>query len=211
MRFKIILLGLILTFFTVIPAQAATKTTIQDIENYLNNISALQADFTQNDQEGLERKGVFYLNRPGKLRFEYYPMPGHPLNDFIVADGKFVYYYDSEMEEQTNAPIGQTLADLILRPNLSLEKTLDVVKFTEANNQILLVLRQKKEPEAGQIDFTFTSAPLTLKGWTVTDATGYKTTLNLRNITVPETLDSALFVYKDPKNKLKKKGFELNE
>ncbi len=99
---------LLLAMFSFMPLAHAQDmaSDIARAENYLRNLSTVKADFIQTAHNGSRLSGTFYLNRPGKLRFEY-----NEVDDFIVADGFFIYFYDSEMQEQTNAPIGQTLAD----------------------------------------------------------------------------------------------------
>ncbi|PZQ44421.1 MAG: outer membrane lipoprotein carrier protein LolA, partial [Micavibrio aeruginosavorus] len=86
---------------------------IAKAETYLQNLKTAQADFIQTSSLGSRLSGKFYLNRPGKLRFDY-----NEVQDFIVADGVFVYFYDSQLGSQSNAPIGQTLADFLLREDL---------------------------------------------------------------------------------------------
>ena len=63
-------------------------------ENYLRGLKTAKANFIQSTSSGLQLFGTFYLDRPGKLRFEY-----DALDDFVVADGIFIYFYDSELEE----------------------------------------------------------------------------------------------------------------
>ena len=104
----------LLALGTVNPLPAAYAQTaardIQTAEEYLNNLKTMKAEFIQIAHNGAQLSGMFYLNRPGELRFEY-----NEVDDFIVADGLLIYFYDSELKEQTNAPIGQTLADFLLR------------------------------------------------------------------------------------------------
>ncbi len=64
-------------------------------------LKTVKARFVQTAPDGGQTRGTFYLNRPGKLRFQYDP----PLKDFVVADGLFIYFYDGELEQQSNAPI----------------------------------------------------------------------------------------------------------
>ena len=98
-----ILSGCLFLVFSSFGNAQTAATDIQRAENYLRNLDTVKAEFIQTAHNGSRLSGTFYLNRPGKLRFEY-----NEVKDFIVADGVFIYFYDSELQEQTNAPIGHT-------------------------------------------------------------------------------------------------------
>ena len=87
----------------------ASTADIERAEKYLQDLKTAQARFVQTTHNGTQLVGTFYLSRPGKLRFEY----DAPMEDFVVADGMFIYFYDAELEEQTNAPIKATMASLL--------------------------------------------------------------------------------------------------
>lgn len=177
--------------------QALAQTTAGDIqkaETYLKNLDTVKADFIQTDHYGSRLSGTFYLNRPGKLRFEY-----NEIDDFIVADGFFIYFYDSELGEQTNAPIGQTLADFLLRENLSLKGELSVKDISRDNDYVMITLVEKGDEGAGSVKLFFNEAPYQLKKWQVTDATGLTTEIMLQNMQRDIKLPARLFAYFKPK------------
>ena len=103
---------ILFTAFLTGPLHAASERppSVVRAETYLRDLDTARARFLQTAQNGSQLAGTFYLNRPGKLRFDY----DDPVEDFIVADGRFIYFYDSQLGEQTNAPIGQTLADFLV-------------------------------------------------------------------------------------------------
>lgn len=174
--------------------QHSNKYHIQRAEDYLRGLGTLKASFIQRADNGSRLSGTFYLNRPGKLRFEY-----NEVDDFIVADGFFIYFYDSEMNEQTNAPIGQTLADFLLRKDLSLTNNLSVQKIDRENGYQILTLTEQGNEGAGQVKLFFTEAPYTLQKWHVIDATGLTTEIVLQNIERNIKLPASLFAYHAPK------------
>src|SRR4051812_8079030 len=47
------------------------QTELNEIENYLQNIKYLSANFLQKSPDGNVVEGKFYLARPGKMRIEY--------------------------------------------------------------------------------------------------------------------------------------------
>ena len=58
---------------------------MQRINAYFNGITNLQGNFEQIESNNKHTKGRFYVQRPGKLRFDYDP----PSSLRIVADGNF--------------------------------------------------------------------------------------------------------------------------
>lgn len=179
-------------------ALEANQAQIGKIENYLNGIKTMKARFTQTGPDGQTLAGIFYLSRPGKLRFEY----DAPVTDFIVADGIFIYFYDGQMGEQSNMPISNSLADFFLRKKLDLSGDIMVSEFKKKNSLWQLTLAQSVDPAAGSITLFLTPEPLALKKWTVVDAQGLKTTIELTEIEPGIRLKDNLFYYHDPELKI---------
>jgi outer membrane lipoprotein-sorting protein len=167
---------------------------LKKAEDYLRDLRTAKARFKQTGPDGNVAMGNFYLHRPGRLRFEY----DAPVKDFVVADGIFVYFYDSELGEQSNAPIGQTLADFLLRGDLRLSGDIKVADMSKDRNYLNVTVIQADEPGAGSLTLTFAQEPFFLRKWSVMDATGAFTTVELEELQTGMKLDSALFVYQDP-------------
>jgi len=167
----------------------------QAIEAYLQSLKTAKARFLQTAPNGSQLMGTFYLSRPGKLRFEY-----DNVEDFIVADGIFIYYYDSELGEQSNAPIGQTLANFLLRPNLKLSGDVTIVDMQRIGGLLRVTLRQTDEPGAGTLTLGFSEGPLALKKWTVVDAAAGTTEVELSELEQNIKLPESLFTYLKPKS-----------
>lgn len=189
------LMGVLL--FASPAAAQAPDPEVKKAEAYLQSLKTLTADFIQTSTLGSRLSGQFYLNRPGKLRFDY-----NEVEDFIVADGVFVYFYDLQLQQQSNAPIGQTLADFLLRKDLSLGGDLNVVKLFKKNGYVSISVVQRDEPAAGEVELIFQEVPYHLERWRVKDPQGETTEVILKNIkTGMEFNDVSLFGYKDPKGR----------
>lgn len=203
------LLALALLVFAL-PAAAQTNAQpprapeVIQAENYLKTLKTAKARFLQTANDGSQAIGTFYLSRPGKLRFEYDP----PIKDFVVADGYFIYFYDSQLQEQSNAPIGQTLADFLLREDLSLSGDVLVKDINRGGDLLQITLSQKSDPGAGTLMLGFTEEPFELKKWRVKDSQGIITEVELFQMQTGINLTSSLFVYSDPK---KLEGRRLND
>lgn len=171
---------------------------IDQAESYFRGLKTVQARFVQTSPDGKQTQGTFYLNRPGKLRFQYDP----PNKDFVVADGLFIYFYDGELGQQTNAPISQTLADFLLRKELRLTEDLKATKILRAGGLMQMTIVQRNDPSAGSITLGFREKPFfELKKWRIKDSQGAITEIELFDAKVGGKLPSSLFTYHDPKGK----------
>lgn len=186
---------LCLSSFPVL-ADQLPKEAVQ-AEAYLNQLKTAKARFVQTAPDGSQLLGTFYLSRPGRLRFEYDP----PIEDFVVADGFFIYFYDAELQEQSNAPIGQTLADFLLRDELRLSGDITIKKIFRAANILQIELVQTEDPDAGALVLGFNEDPFFLKKWRVIDPQGHITEIELFDMKYGVDFKSNLFAYHKPGDK----------
>ncbi|MGB1077799.1 MAG: LolA family protein [Bdellovibrionales bacterium] len=183
-----------------ITTASATQRTpeVQKAERYLQTLKTAKARFVQTTSNGPQLTGDFYLSRPGRLRFEY----DAPLKDYIVADGSFIYFYDGDINEQSNAPIGQTLADFILRPNIRLTNDdLNIERIMHVDDMVQITINQSHDPDAGSITLGFEKEPFKLKKWRVVDAMGMVTEIELFDIETGMKLPKSLFAFFAEKEK----------
>lgn len=184
-----------------LPAVAADRLPeVGAVETYLNNITTLKARFIQTSQDGSQAAGNFMLKRPGRLKFTY----DEPIKDFIVADGLLIYYYDSQLKEQSNAPISQSLADFFLRKNLQLSGDIQVTDIKRDGGFLQVSLAQASDPMAGTLTLALAENPMQLKKWRVVDAQGLITEVELFDIVTGIRLDNDLFHYYNPERKKEK-------
>ena len=194
--FRIFCIGLL----SLLPlsAYAAEKTDAIPAKE-IGAVAATPAKLSDDDLADIKKaeeylNGTFYLQRPGKLRFQYDP----PVQDFVVADGTFIYFYDAELNEQSNAPIGQTLADFILRDHLKLNGDLTVLSVKHGGGLLQIKVAQASDPNAGTLTLGFTEEPFALKKWRIVDAQNLITEVELFYLKTGITHPDGLFVYKDP-------------
>ncbi|MGH1377866.1 MAG: LolA family protein [Alphaproteobacteria bacterium] len=202
MKFTLRLIALFFAMgvFTPVFANEITHASVEDIdraEKYLQNMKTAQARFVQTTHNGSQLVGTFYLQRPGKLRFDYDP----PLDDFVVADGVFIYFYDADLKEQTNAPIKSTLANFFLRKNFSLDDDLMVQDAKYAGGLLQVRVVQADDKDAGSITFAFGKDPFELKKWRIIDGQGMITEVELFYLKTGMEHKHELFVYSNPDKK----------
>ncbi|MDD5587050.1 MAG: outer membrane lipoprotein carrier protein LolA [Alphaproteobacteria bacterium] len=187
------------------PAKPATRVTpaklsesdkadIARIEKYLNELKSVAAGFTQVNDMGEFRHGKIAIQRPGKMRVTYDP----PQKDFIVADGTFVHIWDAGMEQQTNVPVGSSIAEFILRDPIKLSGDVTVTKFVRFPAKLELSIVSAKDPGDGELTLIFEDKPLQLRQWRVLDALGRTTGVNLENAREGVTFASNTFDFVPP-------------
>jgi outer membrane lipoprotein-sorting protein len=176
------------------PLSAKDKADLARVEDYMKAMPPTHAEFVQQTSDGQTYEGEFWIKRPGRLRFEYQK----PSQNFIVADGLFIHFWDAKMKQTTDAPIGSTLADFILKDKVSFDDTVKVTHVKHHDGVLEITIVQSADPGAGALTLVFEEQPLALHAWRVKDATGRTSTVSLTNVTA-EHIDPALFIYKEPK------------
>lgn len=177
------------------PLSAEEQARLPAIEGYLNGIRTLKSKFIQSSDDGAGlATGTFQLLRPGRMRIDYDP----PNGNFIVADGSFVYFWDAEVKEQQNSPIGSTLADFLLREDIRLSGDVTVIGMNSQDGLLEVTLVQAKDPGLGSLTLVFEEKPFSLRKWRVLDAQGRTTEVALQGPQFGVSLDKDQFYFRDP-------------
>ena len=164
------------------------------IASHLNTLTTMQARFTQIDQSGAVAEGDFYLSRPGRMRIAYDP----PVPWLYVANGIFLVFYDAELEQRSEIPIGDTLADFVVREDISFDGDITVTGFREIDGTFEVDVVQTEDPGAGRLTLVFQSFPLQLVKWELVDAEGNFTQVWLTEARFGMALDRNLWTAPRP-------------
>jgi outer membrane lipoprotein-sorting protein len=159
----------------------------------LNGVQRLQGRFIQQSPGGGRATGMFYLQRPGRLRFEYDP----PATLLIVSDGNVVAMRDTELRTTERTPLRSTPLNLILGETINLERDARVLRVSRAGPWLMVTARDRRGQTDGQITLQFFGPNAELRSWDVIDATGARTRVTLSDITQPASLDRSLFRLED--------------
>lgn len=162
---------------------------LQRVERYLNDLGTLKARFTQITSNGETASGTFYLDRPGKMRLEYDP----PLPYLYVADGFWLTFYDTELGQRNDVPLGKTLADFITRDNLSFSDDVNVTGVQADATGVAIDVVLTDDPGQGTLTLVFEKRPLRLTQWQMADGQGAVTQVLLDDPEFDITLPRALF------------------
>ena len=159
------------------------------VERYLTEIRTLEARFVQVSSNGTIAEGDLYLNRPGRLRFEYDP----PFPVLMLADGLVLLYYDKELEEATYLPLWETPLWFLLKDEIKLQGSVRLLGIERGLGTLRLTVEEDSDDAQGRVTLVFSDQPLALKKWIVTDAQGITTEVALISLRAGVELDEALF------------------
>lgn len=183
---------LILLFLFTLPGQALAASTTQRVEDYLNSLTTVIADFTQAAPDGSLATGKFYLQRPGKMRWEYNP----PTPILMVSNGGTMTYFDRELAQTSYIPIEDTPAGILVKKHITLTGELAVKRLEENPGVVRITLYQPEKADNGELTLEFSDQPLALRNLSAVDATGQETTVSFTNAVFGQPIDPALFTLK---------------
>lgn len=166
------------------------------IDGELESIRTLQAGFLQSSSNGQSAQGRIWLSRPGRMRIEYQP----PVPVLVVADGRFLVYYDSSLEQVSYVPLGSTPASILLEKHLGLmDASVLITEFQKVGPTVEVTVARADHPGEGVITLIFDEATLSLVQWRIEDAQGITTLVTLVDPRFNVSLDRDLFVFRDPR------------
>ena len=167
------------------------RVLIDRVNMYLMSVQTMIGDFVQVGPDGRRSEGKIYLQKPGRIRFEYNP----PSPIELVADGNSVVIRDRKLDTQDLYPLSQTPLRFLLADRIDLLRETNVVSVS-ADDTFVSLLLEEKHTLGGthKVLLMFAAKDTQLKQWTVTDPQGYDTTVALYNLDLGKKLDPSMFV-----------------
>ena len=171
------------------------------LKDFLNKASSLEASFVQVQVDekgnlGKRSNGMFYLQRPGKFRWNY----EKPYHQEIVSSADKVWFFDKDLDQVTakklNRAIGSTPA-LLLTGDVPLEKNFTIESQSDEEGIAIIKLIPKSE-ESG---FKYVQIGIEngrLVGMELSDNFGQLTRIYFENLKTGIKIDPALFIFKPP-------------
>ena len=169
---------------------AQEKGDLDRLSATLNAIHSLKAEFVQNDPNGAVEQGDVYIEKPGKMRFEYKP----PSALTVVSDGIDVAVFNKKLSTTDRYPLSTTPLNLLLSDHVNLKGSAYVIGIDHKPGIIVVHARSNDRRVTGNIAIVFSDPGFELKQWTVVDAQGLATTVALHNIQTGIALQPELFL-----------------
>ena len=173
------------------PFDAKQRALLDRISNYLSSVQTMVGKFVQVGPDGGRTEGTFYMQKPGRVHFEY--NPPSPID--IISDGSSVVVRDRKLATQDLYPLSQTPLRYLLAERIDLLRDTDVVSVSADDSFATVVIEQKQLlVGTNRLMIMFDAKDLTLKQWTVTDLQGFDTTVAVYNLDSTKKPDPNLFV-----------------
>jgi len=184
------------------PASSATPVTtttgftpgqraqVDKISAYLSSMPQLVGNFVQVGPDGSRVRGEFYMQKPGKIRFEYEP----PSRIEIIADGQSVVVRDRKLATQDLYPLSQTPLRYLLSDRIDLLRETNVIGV-RADDTFVTITIEERQALVGtsRLVMMVGAKDYQLKQWTITDPQGYDTTVAVSNLDNSKRPDPSLF------------------
>jgi len=169
---------------------ANQRALVDKVSAYLSGVQQMVGNFVQVGPDGSRTEGTFYIQKPGKVRFEY--NPPSPID--IIADGSSVVVRDRKLATQDLFPLSQTPLRFLLADRIDLLRDTDVVKVTADDTFVSVVIEEKHVMlGTNRLMIMFNAKDLQLRQWTVTDPQGYDTTVAVYNLDSSKKPDPNMF------------------
>jgi outer membrane lipoprotein-sorting protein len=176
---------------------AKQRAILDRISLYLSSVQTMVGNFVQIGPDGARTQGTFYIQKPGKVRFEYNP----PTPIDIIADGSSVVVRDRNLATQDLYPLSQTPLRYLLADRIDLLRDTDVISVSSDDTFVTVVIEEKQlVVGTSRLMIMFDAKDLALKQWTVTDPQGLDTTVAVFNLDANKKPDPNLFVINYQRN-----------
>lgn len=172
------------------PADAFAQASgaAQKIADHFASVKTMSGEFVQFGPRGEQTGGKFYINRPGKIRFNYEdPSPMR-----VIADGKSVVIGNRKLKTWDIYPLSKTPLNLLLGDKIDLSAKM-VRNVKEEADLTTIVLGDSNMFGDSTITMMFDPKTYDLRQWTITDAQGKDTSVMIFNVKTGVPLDDKVF------------------
>lgn len=178
------------------PAPPAVRQPLSDkagvdlLNGYFNSFSSLTSDFIQVGADGRRYEGKLYIQRPGRLRFEYKA----PATIEVIADGTSVAIRDRKLATQDLYTIGQTPLKFLLKDKIDLARDTSVTNVASTGDNLTVQIDDKSTlGGTSRITIQYDRLANVLRQWTIVDPQGYETRVSIFNVDTQRKHDQSLF------------------
>jgi outer membrane lipoprotein-sorting protein len=175
---------------TASPFDPTQRTLVNRVSSYLTSIQVLTGNFVQIGPDGRRTTGQLFIQKPGKVRFEY--DPPSPID--IVADGQSVAVHDRKLNTNDFYQLSQTPLRYLLADRIDLLRDTNVTAVSADATFVTITIEEKQALiGTSRLMVMFDAKDFRLKQWTITDPQGFDTTVAVSNLDSSKRPDPGLF------------------
>jgi len=149
----------------------------QRIADHFSSVKTMAGEFIQFGPQGQQIGGEFFLDRPGKIRFNY----EDPSPIRVISDGRSVVIGNQKLKTWDVYPLSATPLNLLLSERIDLTGSM-VKEVREEPDLITIILGDKTLFGDSTITMMFDPLDYGLRQWTITDAQGRDTSVMIFNV-----------------------------
>jgi outer membrane lipoprotein-sorting protein len=178
------------TAMTILPATQASAQGAdpQRIADHFAGVRTMTGEFVQFGPKGEQTGGKFFIERPGKIRFNY----EEPSDFRVIADGQSVVINNGKLNTWDLYPLSKTPLKLLLDTRIDLSGN-KVRSVRQDEDLTTIQLQDKSIFGDSTITMMFDPKSYELRQWTITDAKGKDTTVMIFNVQEGVAFDPSVF------------------
>jgi len=170
------------------PEQVAV---VQKINGYFNTMSNLEGNFVQTDADDKRKKGRFYIERPGKLRFDY----SLPSKQKIISDGRYLAIEDHDLNTTDRYPLETTPFRLLLTKDVDLVRDARIGALDIGQDVVVITVEDKASDSGGEIRLFFDWPNMKLREWMISDPQGLNTRIQVGDVEMNKAVKPETFKF----------------
>jgi outer membrane lipoprotein-sorting protein len=167
---------------------AAASAAAQKIADHFSGVKSMMGEFVQFGPRGEQTGGKFFIQRPGKLRFNY----DDPSPMRVISDGKNVVLGNLKLKTWDLYPLSKTPLSLLLADKIDLANKM-VRDVKEETDLTTIVLGDKSIFGDSTITLMFDPKTYDLRQWTITDIQNKDTSVMIFNVQTGVNFDDKVF------------------
>jgi outer membrane lipoprotein-sorting protein len=158
-------------------AVSAAPVEAKTIADHFSSVKYMSGDFVQSGPGAQKTSGEFFLQRPGRIRFNYAAQSGIS----VIADGKSLVVYNRKLKTSRLYALSKTPLKLLLDDQVDF--TGNRIKSIRDNGaEVMIKLADKSTFGNSNITMVFDRKSLDLRRWSLTDEKGLTTTVAITNV-----------------------------
>ncbi len=176
---------------------------VAEVNAYFNGITDLKGSFLQTDAEKGQSKGKFYIQKPGRFRFDY----ASPSTLVVLSDGEYLSF-EEEGNPPDRYPLESTPFGVLFEEKVDLTNSAKIVELYSGADLATIALEDRSDDSNGRIKLFFArvDGKLELAEWLVTGPEGGDTRVELAELVRGEKAAAELFELRKISGEEKKSG-----
>ncbi|NDV87432.1 outer membrane lipoprotein carrier protein LolA [Aurantimonas aggregata] len=169
------------------PVAAQSSAAAQRIADHFSSVQSMHGSFIQFDPNGRQTEGKFFIERPGKVRFDYSSTPLR-----VIADGSNVAINNSKLNTWDLYPLSKTPLKLLLDQRIDLSAA-NIQSVREEPDLTTIVMGDKSVFGTSRITMMFDPKTYELKQWTIRDQQGKDTSVMIYDVQQGGRIEASAF------------------